>query len=172
MRYSASMSLQIVGFYLPVDTEGVTYIHNDEITEWLYGIMYVPYKIIENLALSINNYTITKSVTSVPNIHGHISFWMLLIDFCIYTQAIRLDTELDIHFHFSKSDRIKYDIPDWIGLDVNENLTDALLLNSTSIGHGYAVAKDPVVLESIKKNDIALEINPISGQASILSLIL
>ena len=51
---------------------------------------------------------------------------------------------------------------------MNENLVDALLLNTTRIGHGYAVAKDPVVLEYIKKNDIALEINPISSQASIL----
>ena len=63
-------------------------------------------------------------------------------------------------------------ILDWIGLDVNGNLIDALLLNTTRIGHGYAAAKNPVALKYIMENDIALEINPISNQVSIIHIYL
>ena len=51
---------------------------------------------------------------------------------------------------------------------MNENLIDAMLLNATRIGHGFAAAKNPIVLEYIKENDIALEVNPISNQASMM----
>ena len=57
---------------------------------------------------------------------------------------------------------------DWIGLDVNGNLIDAMLLNATRIGHGIAAAKNPVVLEYIMNNDVALEVNPISNQVSVI----
>ena len=58
-------------------------------------------------------------------------------------------------------------ISDWIGLDVNGNLIDAMLLNTTRIGHGFAAAKNPVVLQYIMENNVALEVNPISNQVSM-----
>ena len=58
-------------------------------------------------------------------------------------------------------------ISDWIGLDVNDNLIDAMLLNTTRIGHGFAAAKNPVVLQYIMENNVALEVNPISNQVSM-----
>ena len=61
---------------------------------------------------------------------------------------------------------MKY-ISDWIGLDVNDNLIDAMLLNTTRIGHGFAAAKNPVVLQYIMENNVALEVNPISNQVSM-----
>ena len=41
---------------------------------------------------------------------------------------------------------------------------DAVLLNSTRIGHGYALYKHPLVMQLIKERDIAIEVNPISNQ--------
>ncbi|XP_071956767.1 adenosine deaminase 2-like isoform X2 [Antedon mediterranea] len=53
---------------------------------------------------------------------------------------------------------------DWQGRSIDENLIDALLLNSSRIGHAYAILKHPKVLEEVKKRGIALELNPISNQ--------
>jgi len=52
---------------------------------------------------------------------------------------------------------------DWKdGVDIN--LVDAVLLNSTRIGHGYAVTKHPVVQQLLATRQIPLEICPISNQ--------
>uniref|UniRef100_A0A336LR32 Adenosine deaminase n=1 Tax=Culicoides sonorensis TaxID=179676 RepID=A0A336LR32_CULSO len=52
----------------------------------------------------------------------------------------------------------------WNGLDVDENLVDAILLGTKRIGHGFASVKHPKVLEEIKRRDIAIEICPVSNQ--------
>lgn len=52
----------------------------------------------------------------------------------------------------------------WLGTDSDVNLVDAILLGTKRIGHGYAVAKHPVVMEEIKKRNIAIEVCPISHQ--------
>lgn len=41
---------------------------------------------------------------------------------------------------------------------------DAILLGTKRIGHGYAVTKNPVVLQEIKRRDICIEVNPVSNQ--------
>ncbi|XP_031635402.1 adenosine deaminase AGSA-like [Contarinia nasturtii] len=51
----------------------------------------------------------------------------------------------------------------WFG-SVDENLIDAVLLGSRRIGHGYALAKHPKIIDLVKSNDIAVEVNPISNQ--------
>ncbi|KAK7115474.1 hypothetical protein V1264_001331 [Littorina saxatilis] len=51
----------------------------------------------------------------------------------------------------------------WTDL-TDENLVDAVLLNTTRIGHGYALLKHPWVLEQVRERGIAIEINPISNQ--------
>ncbi|KAK4952671.1 hypothetical protein LTR10_009477 [Elasticomyces elasticus] len=46
----------------------------------------------------------------------------------------------------------------------NSNLYDALLLNCKRIGHGYALLKHPLLIERYKKQDICLELCPISNE--------
>lgn len=41
---------------------------------------------------------------------------------------------------------------------------DAVLLGTRRIGHGYALTKHPKVMDLIKSNDIAVEVNPVSNQ--------
>ncbi|XP_046482153.1 adenosine deaminase 2 isoform X1 [Neodiprion pinetum] len=56
----------------------------------------------------------------------------------------------------------------WNGLSTDENLIDAILLNATRIGHGYALLKHPRVLELAVEREVAIEVNPISNQVLTL----
>lgn len=56
----------------------------------------------------------------------------------------------------------------WNGMKTDDNLIDAVLLNTTRIGHGYAMSKHPRVMEEVKKRDIGIEVNPISNQVLML----
>ena len=53
---------------------------------------------------------------------------------------------------------------DWEGTRVDDNVLDAVLLNTTRIGHGYALLKHPEVMRLIKERYIGIEVNPISNQ--------
>ncbi|RZC33971.1 A deaminase domain containing protein [Asbolus verrucosus] len=52
----------------------------------------------------------------------------------------------------------------WNGASTDLNLIDAVLLNSSRIGHGFALSKHFDVLRKIKDQQIAIELNPISNQ--------
>ena len=54
--------------------------------------------------------------------------------------------------------------PDWEGTSVDRNLLDAVILNSTRIGHGFALSKHPAVLAEAWKKNIPIEVCPISNQ--------
>jgi adenosine deaminase CECR1 len=50
------------------------------------------------------------------------------------------------------------------GTTTDQNLIDAVLLNSKRIGHGFALSRHPEVLEMIKSRGICLETCPISNE--------
>ena len=64
-----------------------------------------------------------------------------------------------------------YWLIDWQGTPVDWNLIDAVLLNSSRIGHGYALTKHPEVLKLVRLKQIAVEVNPISNQVRVLYLL-
>ncbi|KAB5566552.1 hypothetical protein GE09DRAFT_738753 [Coniochaeta sp. 2T2.1] len=51
-----------------------------------------------------------------------------------------------------------------VGNDTDGNLYDALLLGAKRIGHGFALPRHPYVMEQMKKNNICLELCPISNE--------
>lgn len=55
-------------------------------------------------------------------------------------------------------------------MSTDENLIDAVLLGTKRIGHGYAIIKHPLVLETVKYQQIAIEVNPISNQVLKLNV--
>lgn len=51
-----------------------------------------------------------------------------------------------------------------MGSSVDSNLYDALLLKSKRIGHGFALAKHPYVMQQMKARGVCLELCPISNE--------
>jgi len=65
---------------------------------------------------------------------------------------------LDIPFLFHCGETLD------VGDKVDGNLFDAILLKSKRIGHGYALARHPLLMEVFKEKNIAVESCPISNE--------
>lgn len=55
-------------------------------------------------------------------------------------------------------------LSDWFSASTDINLLDALLLNTTRIGHAFALVKHPILMNAVKTRQIAVELSPISNQ--------
>lgn len=51
-----------------------------------------------------------------------------------------------------------------VGTETDGNLVDALLLGSKRIGHGFALAWHPYVMQQMKKQNVCVEVCPISNE--------
>ena len=50
---------------------------------------------------------------------------------------------------------------------MDNNIIDALLLNTSRIGHGFAITKHPAAMKLARQRGIAIEVNPISNQVGL-----
>ncbi|EHK44738.1 hypothetical protein TRIATDRAFT_174005, partial [Trichoderma atroviride IMI 206040] len=68
------------------------------------------------------------------------------------------EEQLDIPFLFHCGETLD------LGTETDGNLVDALLLGSKRIGHGFALANHPYIMQQMKAKGICLELCPISNE--------
>ncbi|CAG5129368.1 unnamed protein product [Candidula unifasciata] len=78
------------------------------------------------------------------------------IDALLYPGRQNPPVKLPYFFHAGETN--------WQGTETDNNLVDALLLNSTRIGHAFALPKRPQLLQLVRERNIPLEVNPLSNQ--------
>ncbi|KAK3804132.1 hypothetical protein RRG08_015706 [Elysia crispata] len=78
------------------------------------------------------------------------------LDALLYPSTLEPPFKLPYYFHAGETD--------WQETEIDYNLIDALLLNTTRIGHGFALSKHPHLMEIARKKQIAVEVNPVSNQ--------
>ncbi|XP_013184044.2 adenosine deaminase 2-like [Amyelois transitella] len=76
-------------------------------------------------------------------------------------EFVEYSNEVDYFFHAGETN--------WNGMSTDENLFDAILLDTRRIGHAFALIKHPHLLNEVVRKDIGLEVNVVSN--SVLKLV-
>ncbi|XP_049879500.1 adenosine deaminase 2-like [Pectinophora gossypiella] len=76
-------------------------------------------------------------------------------------ELVEAEKDLDFFLHAGETN--------WYGTDSDENIADAIVLNTKRIGHAFALTKHPLLLKEVKKRNIAIEVNVISN--NVLKLV-
>ena len=87
---------------------------------------------------------------------GQEDFGKPLIEYAEILIRAKEENELKFFFHAGETD--------WQGSPADLNLVDAVMLETTRIGHGYTAIKHPLLRQQIKEKGIAIEVCPISNQ--------
>ncbi|KAH8303635.1 hypothetical protein KR018_009187, partial [Drosophila ironensis] len=77
-----------------------------------------------------------------------------LIDFV--EPLLKMPKQIKFFFHAGETN--------WFGSPIDDNLTDAILLGTKRIGHGFAITKHPMSMRMARYLDIAIEVCPVSNQ--------
>ncbi|EAA28427.2 hypothetical protein GE21DRAFT_9262 [Neurospora crassa] len=78
-------------------------------------------------------------------------------EFLVFKDKCR-DAKVDIPFLFHCGETLD------VGTETDGNLVDALLLGSKRIGHGFALAWHPYITQRMKKQNVCIEVCPISNE--------
>lgn len=130
-------------------------------------IIYVTLRIIENAELALYTAECIALKEEFPDLiagfdlvaqedTGHSLLYYIdsLLDFQAETQKRGLDIPFVFHAGETLDD----------GGAADCNLYDALLLGTKRIGHGFSLAKHPLLMEKCKKDKVLIEVCPISNE--------
>ncbi|XP_046383726.1 adenosine deaminase 2-like isoform X1 [Ischnura elegans] len=127
-------------------------------------------KFIYNAPRLVNDSTADQQIQTMLDIHTKYPDFVAGFDIAgqedkgrplkdFVDRILTLPPSIKFFFHAGETD--------WQGL-ADMNLVDAVLLNTTRLGHGYAILKHPLVMQRVKEQGIAIEVNPISNQVLLL----
>ncbi|XP_060932791.1 adenosine deaminase 2-A [Limanda limanda] len=131
-------------------------------------------RIIYTISRSVNISTMTRAVETAMKLQKDFPDIMAGFDLVgredtgrplwFYREALSLPAErgvtLPFFFHAGETDLE--------GTEVDQNLLDALLFNTSRIGHGFALPRHPLAKDMSKKRGVAVEVCPISNQVLML----
>lgn len=128
-------------------------------------LIYAPLRMVDNTTVKEYIEIAKKIKTRLPDflagfdLVGQEDLGVPLKEFL--PELIDASKDLDYFLHAGETN--------WYGTSSDENLFDAILLDTKRIGHGFALIKHPLLLKEVKKRNIAIEVNVISN--AVLKLV-
>ncbi|XP_063697319.1 adenosine deaminase 2-like [Culicoides brevitarsis] len=152
-------------FYDHVQSAGVLY---DVVRE--FGVThsnFVGAKAIYSVFRRSDEQKLAKRVTMFTQVKMNFPNFVIGFDFvgqedlgvpliCLQQVIGALPPETQFFFHAGETN--------WWGTSIDFNIIDAILFNTTRIGHGYALLKHPLLWNTVLTKNIAIEVSVISNQ--------
>ncbi|XP_044269146.1 adenosine deaminase 2-like [Tribolium madens] len=128
-------------------------------------------KYIHSIYRGVDNDVLQTGLEEIINLKKHYPDFIAGFDFVGFEEeghtlfdyhSLLMGAQKHLKFFFHAGET------NWFG-HTDLNLVDAILLNSSRIGHGFALTKHPKLLQLAKNRNIPLEICPISNQVLMLN---